>query len=411
MLGLVDGNNFYASCERVFDPRLIGKSVVVASNNDGCAIARSAEAKALGIKMGQPLHEIPPHIRRQTIIRSANFGLYGDLSARVVSILSDLFPRVEVYSIDESFIDLNGVPDIENACAEARRRILKWTGIPCCVGIGNTKTRAKAGNKMAKKTPHGVTVATNQNLANFPVEDVWGVGPRFARRLGEEGILTAGDLMRADPSTIRSRYGVVLQRTQAELNGEQCADLEEVEPQRKQIVVSRSFGQEVRDLVDLQEAVSTFTPRACEKLRARSLKAGGVWVWFNTNPFKPGAPQYNPSQAIDFPVATSDTRAVLQISMALCNRMYKQGYAFKKAGVGLLDLMDQDVVQSDLFAAPDEPRVSKGMAVMDQINQKYGRGTLGLASSGWRTTPMWGMRQESLSKAYTTRWNELMVVR
>lgn len=414
MLGLVDGNNFYASCERVFQPALIGKPVVVLSNNDGCAIARSNEAKALGVKMGQPIHEVPSEVRRQLIVRSANFGLYGDLSGRVVAILRDLFPRVEVYSIDESFVSLDGIKacDREGVAKEARARILQWTGIPCCIGIGPTKTLAKAGNKLAKKTAHGVVELTDptRQLSDYPVEDLWGVGRRWAARLNQEGILTAADLMRADAETLRARYGVMLARTQAELLGMPCSDLQEVEPDRQQIVCSRSFGKEVETLEDVQQAVATFAIRACEKLRARSLQASGVWVWFNTNPFKPGAKQYHPSRAFNLIAPSCDTREVLGVAQALTRAMFRPGYAYKKAGVGLLDLSHGDTHQADLFAQID-PRSAKQMAVLDAINGKFGRGSMGFASAAWRGgKPKWAMRQENLSPAYTQKWSELLRV-
>ena len=420
MFGLVDGNNFYASCERVFNPALRGQPVCILSNNDGCAIARSQECKDLGVKMGQPIHEVPPHIRRQLRIFSANFGLYGDLSGRVVSVLREWFPRVEVYSIDESFVTFEGVPaeQREAMARQARAQILQWVGIPCCVGIGPTKTLAKLANKLAKKTPHGVITALpgSPELETYPVEDVWGVGRKLTAKLGAEGILTAADLARADPDTLRARYGVTLARTQRELQGVVCSDLEEVEPERQQIVVSRSFGQEVTSLEDLQQAVSTFAQRACEKLRSRSLQAGGVWVWLNTNPFKPGAAQYHPSKAFNFIAPTSDTREVLLVAQGLAKAMWKTGYRYKKAGVGLLDLTHGDVHQGDLFAGID-PRSQALMKVMDQANAKFGRGTMGMASSAWRSKgpalakPVWAMNQKNLSPAYTTRWDQLVRVR
>ncbi len=410
MFGLVDGNNFYASCERVFDPRLRGRPIIVLSNNDGCAIARSNEAKALGITMGQPLHEIPKEVRKQCVVRSANFELYGDMSGRVATILRDLFPRVEVYSIDESFVSFDGIPDIEEAALEARRRILQWTGIPCCVGVGPTKTLAKAGNKLAKSSASDVVLATKDKLATLDVGDVWGVGRKFCRRLGEEGILTALDLAQASPDHIRSRYGVVLARTVSELNGIACDDLQEVEPQRQQLIVSRSFGRDVRSQSDVAEALATFASRACEKLRQRALKTNGVWVFIHTNPFKANQPQYNPSRAVRLPTATSDTRLVLDVVQTMFKSMYREGYAYKKGGVGLLDLIDSDVVQADLFTPQDHVRTNRSMEVMDNINRKFGRGTLGLGATGWRAKPQWGMRQENLSPAYTTNWSGLMRV-
>lgn len=414
MFGQVDGNNFYASCERVFQPALIGKPVVVLSNNDGCAIARSNEAKALGVKMGQPIHEVPAEVRKQLIIRSANFGLYGDLSTRVISILRDLFPRVEVYSIDESFVSFDGIKESERerVAKEARARILMWTGIPCCVGIGVSKTLAKAANKLAKKTPHGVIEVADPwaQLAGYPVEDLWGVGHRWARRLGAEGILTATDLMRADPDTLRARYGVVLSRTQTELLGMPCSDIQEVEPDRKQIVCSRSFGREVRTLDEVQQAVATFAIRSCEKLRGRQLQASGVWVWLNTNPFKSGAKQYHPSKAFNLIAPSCDTREVLAVAQALVRSMFRPNYAYKKAGVGLLDLFHGDVQQADLFAQID-PRSARLMEVLDKANAKFGRGTMGFASGAWRKQkPRWGMRQENLSPAYTSCWDQVLKV-
>lgn len=420
MFGLVDGNNFYASCERVFQPQLRGQPVCVLSNNDGCVIARSQECKNLGIAMGQPIHEVPPSLRRQLRIFSANFALYGDLSGRVVSILRDQFAQVEVYSIDESFVSFQGycAEQREPVAREVRARILQWVGIPCCVGIAPTKTLAKLANKLAKKTSHGVVTVLPDDpaLAHFPVEDVWGVGRRLTARLGGEGILTAADLVRADPETLRARYGVTLARTQRELQGIVCDDLEEAEPDRKQIVVSRSFGHEVIALDDLQQAIATFAQRACEKLRARALQANGVWVWCNTNPFKPGAPQYHPSNAMRLIAPTSDTREVLRLARCLVAGIYRKGYRYKKAGVGLLDLTHKDYEQADLFAQAD-PRSKALMDVQDSVNARFGHGALKLASSamrhrnGERIKPTWAMSQSALSPRYTTRWSEIAVVR
>jgi DNA polymerase V len=414
MFGLVDGNNFYASCERVFQPHLIGKPVVVLSNNDGCAIARSAECRALGVKMGQPIHEVPPDVRKQLVIRSANFGLYGDISGRVAGILRDLFPRVEVYSIDESFITFDGIPDRVRAAKEARARILQWTGIPCCVGIGPTKTLAKAGNALAKSIADGVVDLADPDvraghLTRMPVEKLWGVGRKFAARLGAEGILTAKNLVDADPETLRARYGVVLSRTQRELQGIPCADIQEVEPDRQQIVVSRSFGAEVVERDDLAEAVATFAVRACEKLRGRALECSGVWVWLQTNAFKANAPQYHPSKCFNLVGPSSDTREILSVAQALVRAMYRPGYRYKKAGVGLLDLTAGSTGQGDLFSQVD-PRSKALMDVLDRANKKFGRGTMGFASSGWRQKSVWAMNQKNLSPAYTSRWDQLLKV-
>lgn len=411
LFGLVDGNNFYCSVERVFDPRLIGKPVVVASSNDGCVIARSNESKAIGVKMGEPLHLIARDIRKQLIVRSANFGLYGDVSGRVVEVLRGLFPAVEIYSIDESFVSFAGITDVELAAREARARILKWTGIPTCVGIGVTKTLAKASNKLAKKTPHGVVRIQASDLVSYPIGDVWGVGPRWEQRLNADGILTAGDLVKSDAETIKARYNVVLLKTLKELQGTPCFDLEEVEAQRQQIVVSRSFGNDVHSAVELSEAVATFAVRACEKLRARNLKTSGVWVWCNTNPFKRDIPQYHPSCAITLPVPTQDTRDILDVAQAMVRNMFRDGYGYKKAGIGLLDLMDQDVQQGDLFTQQAPRRSTALMDVLDATNKKFGRNAVGFASSGWRKSNTWAVKRENLSPAYTSDWTQLMRVR
>lgn len=415
MFGLIDANAFYCSVEQVFDPSLRGKPVVVLSNNDGCAIARSAECKALGVKMGQPIHEVPANIRRQLQIRSANFGLYGDISGRIVGILRSLFPRVEVYSIDESFVEFPETGDRMEVAHEARARIERWTGIPNCIGIGPTKTLAKMANKIAKGGAGIVDLADPRvreaHLARFPVEDLWGVGRKWSARLGAEGILTAADLVRADPDTLRSRYGVVLARTQRELQGIACADLQEVEPDRQQIVSSRSFGRECLELEDVQEAVATFASIAAEKLRARSLMCSGVWVWLNTNPFKPDAKQYHPSKAFNLIAPSCDTREISMVARALAKAMYRKGYRYKKAGVGLLDLTHGDMHQGDLFAGID-PRSRAMMEVLDRVNARFGRGTMGIAASALVSRkPVWAMNQKSLSPAYTSRWDQLLRVR
>ena len=414
MFGLQDGNNYYASCERVFDPRLRGKPVVVLSNNDGCAIARSAEAKALGVKMGQPIHEVPSDVRRQLAIKSANFGLYGDLSARIAAILRELMPSVEIYSIDENFFSFPETGCRIEVAHEARSRIERWVGIPNCIGVGPTKTLAKMANKLAKGGAGIVDLSypdvRDAHLAKFPVEDLWGVGRKFAARLGAEGILTAGDLVAADPETLRARYGVMLARTQRELQGIPCSELVEVEPDRKQIVCSRSFGKECTELEDVSQAVATFAIRACEKLRDRGLECGGVWVWLNTNPFKQDAKQYHPSKSFSLIKASSDTREVVMVARALVRAMYRKGYRYKKGGVGLLDLTAGSSVQADLFSGVD-PRSKALMDVLDRVNRKFGRGTMGLGASGWQAKPLWAMNQKSLSPAYTQKWSELLRVR
>jgi DNA polymerase V len=411
VFALVDGNNFYASCEQVFDRTLRRKPLVVLSNNDGCAIARSAEARALAIKMGQPWHELKHLVRDHGLqMRSANFTLYGDMSARIVTILRDLAPRVEVYSIDESFLDLSRIRNREALGLEIRDRVLRWTGIPCCVGIGPTKTLAKLANKLAKKRGGFVDIADPSDcgaaLEGFPVEDVWGVGRRWAAKLGARGITTAGQLRDAPPDDILGAFGVVLARTQRELQGRSCMELEDIEPDRQQIMVSRSFGERVEDHAAVAQAIATFAVLACEKLRKRELVTAGVHVFANTDTFRPELPQHHPSRMTALPSATSDTRMVLSTATLLLRKMLRRGFAYKRAGIMLLDLARPADVQADLFT-PATTGNTELMGTIDRINRRFGRGTAGFGSTGWRERPDWGMRQNNLSPCYTTRWADL----
>lgn len=435
--GLIDGNTFYVSCERVFDPTLRGKPTVVLGNGDGCCIAISPEAKALGLKIGTPIFQVPKDIRDQVRVKSAQFELYGDISARIVEVLRDMFPRVEVYSIDENFVDVEGIRDPEALCLEARERILRWVGIPCCAGLGSTRTLAKAGNKLAKTASKravnagrlAVFNATPQNIDALAVEDVWGVGPRFAARLNAEGVRTAAQLAALPAEHVRARYGVVLARTQQELRGVACADLELEEPDRKQQVVSRMFG---RDVADPWEALSTFATVACEKMRKRGLAAGALWVWLDGNPHRGNG--FHVSRTVPFPYPTIDTGEVLQAVRFLMKSMMdhadrgrrpseKGMTLYKRGGVGLTDLVRQDQRHADLFFGPDERR-ERGMEVLDKINARWGRGTVGMGSTGWRVggarpgerrvggrDAQWRPTLKALSPAYTTRWDDLLRVR
>ncbi|QDA56015.1 Y-family DNA polymerase [Thermomonas aquatica] len=424
--GLIDGNTFYVSCERAWDASLRDVPAVVLGNGDGCCIALSPEAKALGLKIGTPIFQVPDDIRRQVQVRSANFALYGDISARIVTILRDLFPRVEVYSIDENFVDVEGIKDPVALCLEARRRILQWVGIPCCVGLGITRTLAKAGNKLAKNQSKrairagrlAVFHATPENIHQLSVEDVWGVGHRYAARLAKEGVHTAADLAALPEEAVRSRYGVVLARTQQELRGIPCGDLELDEPDRKQIVVSRMFG---RDVVDPFDALATFATVACEKMRGRGLAAGALWVWLDGNAHKDDG--FHASRAVPLPFPTRDTGEVLRAVRFLSETMMKRDQLFKRGGVGLADLVRSEQRQADLFHGPDERR-ERGMEVMDRINAKFGRGTVGVGTTGWRVggrrpgepirTPkdaQWRPTLKFLSPSYTTKWSELLRVR
>ena len=410
MFALVDGNNFYASCERVFQPELRGVPLVVLSNNDGCAIARSAEAKALGVRMAQPIHEVPPAIRRQLVIRSANFALYGDFSARVVAILRDTGVPVEVYSIDESFLDLTRIRDRMTLCRELRERIHRWTGIPNCIGIGPTKTLAKLANRIAKKGAGVVDLADNDIraavLEDFPVGDLWGVGHRWSAKLANLGISTAAQLRDAPTDLLMERFGIVLTRTQRELQGMPCMGLQDVEPDRQQIMVSRSFGQRVEDHGAVAQAIATFAVTACEKLRKRGLTTSAIWVFANTDAFRPELRQHHPSRSTVLPLATADTRVVLGLARELMRGFLKDGCGYKRGGVALMDLARPADLQGDLFL-PTTLGNDALMGVLDGINRRFGRGTAGLGASGWQVRPVWGMKQRSLSPHFTTRVADL----
>ena len=343
VFALVDCNNFYASCEKLFDPRLLGKPVVVLSNNDGCVVARSAEAKVLGVPMGAPWHQLRELAMREGIIAySSNYALYADMSNRVVEVLGQFSANLEVYSIDESFLDLSGYDGLTAAglhgyCVEIRSRVAQWLGLAVCVGIGTSKTLAKLANHCAKKGLAGrdgvcdFTGMAELELSNLfaaiPAEEVWGVGRRIADRLYEMGIETVRDLRDADAETVRARFSVVLERTVRELRGVSCPDLEEVAPPKQQIMNSRSFGQYVYDLDELREAVASYIAKAAEKLRAQDSLAGAVQVYIRTNPFKPKEPQYQRTVTLPLPEPTSDTRVLSRFAIDILKSIYRPGYA------------------------------------------------------------------------------------
>lgn len=416
---LVDVNNFYASCERLFNPKLAGRPVVVLSNNDGCAVARSAEAKALGIPMGAPYFQIEKLLRQHGgVALSSNYSLYGDMSSRTMSVLSQFSPEQEVYSIDECFLGLDGFRNPTAIGREIRERVRQWVGLPVCVGIGPSKTLAKLANHCAKKQPvwNGVC-----NLLDVPDPDpiiggidageVWGVGRRIAARLESMGISTVRQLRDYDLKAIRREFSVVLERTVLELRGVSCLSLEEVSPPKQQIVCSRSFGEMVSTLSGLEEAVSTYVGRAGEKLRRQGSVAGAITVFINTNSFRSDLPQYSNSITVAMPDPTSDTLSLTQTAISGLRKIYRQGYEYKKAGVMLLDLVDMERVQPSLFSAVERSRekISSLMAAMDSLNRKFGSGTVRVASEGVRQ--QWKMRRERVSRAYTTRWDEILSVK
>lgn len=409
---LVDCNNFYVSCERVFDPRLHARPVVVLSNNDGCAIARSNEAKALGIAMGAPVFTWRDMIRRHDIaVLSSNYALYGDMSRRVMATLGEFAPRLEVYSIDEAFLDLAGVSDPLALAGQIKDTVTRWTGIPVSIGIGPTKTLAKVANRVAKKDPavRGVFACEGDPrplLRGLPVEDLWGIGARWGAQLRELGIETAAQLRDAQTLLIRQRFGVVMERVVWELRGLSCLPLEDAAPPRQQIIVSRTFGQPVRSLYGLKTAVSHFVVRAAEKLRAEGLWAPAMTVFAHSNRFDPARPTYHRSETGVFPTPTADTAVLLRQAERAVKRIFQRGVTFAKAGVLLLDLAPTGSCQGDLLAAaPDATRAQELMAVLDQVNRTYGRDSLRF---GAQVGPShWRVRSGNRSPRYTTRWGEL----
>ena len=416
VFALVDCNNFYASCEKLFRPDLKDTPVVVLSNNDGCVVARSREAKLLGIKMGVPVFQIKAEMQRHGILAfSSNYALYADLSSRVMRTLEEMAPRVEVYSIDEAFLDLTGIESVISLVEfgqQVRERIGHWIGITVCVGIAPTKTLAKLANHAAKKYPatQGVVDLTNPDrqrrlLALVPVDDVWGVGRRLSKRLNALGITTALDLANASPRAIRDQFSVVLERTVRELNGESCIELEEIPPTKKQIVCSRSFGVKVTQFELLREAVCEYATRATEKLRKEQQQAKVLTVFIRTSPFKDNEPQYSNSASGELLIPSCDTRDFIELANHLLKRIWKDGFRYAKAGVMLSDFYDPGMFQPGLFDDVSTRSNSQQlMSVLDTINQS-GAGKVFFAGQG--TKKDWSMKREHLSPAYTTRWDQL----
>lgn len=427
IFALVDANNFYASCEKLFDPKLKNTPVVVLSNNDGCVVARSAEVKALGIPMGVPWFKIQDEAKRYGIVaRSSNYELYSDLSNRCVEVLSSFTPSIEVYSIDESFLELSGFEGRTGGLAgygmEIRQRVADWLGLAVCVGIGTTKTLAKLANHCAKKNLAGTggvcdfttMTATDLNalFAQIEVGEVWGVGRKITARLHAMGIRTVQQLCLADAETMRNRFSVVLERTVRELRGLSCLELEDVVPDKQQIMSSRSFGQLIYERGELEEAVASYIGQAAVKLRAQDSLAGGLQVYVRTNVFKPELPQYQRSVTVPLPEATADTRLLTQWGIRILRKIFRPGFGYHKAGITLLNLVPKTQQQFALFAQPGKEggiKSEKLMEVLDSINQRFGRCTLRVAAEG--TEKAWQMRRGNLSPAYTTDWAALPVVK
>jgi DNA polymerase V len=430
MYALLDGNNFYVSCERVFRPSLQGRPVIVLSNNDGCAIARSNEARALGIRMGTPHHEVRSRLPHAGVVAlSANFALYGDMSNRLMAIAAGLGPVQEIYSIDECFVGLHGVPgDLRERALRLRERVLRWIGIPCGIGIGPTKTLAKFANHVAKQAerhpggpyPAGLAqvcdlaapgVQLDDLLEATDVGELWGIGRRLAPQLQEQGIRTALELARADPATLRRRFGVVVERTVRELRGQPCLALEDVPAPRKEIACTRAFGTPLATLAPLREAVSEYASRAAARLRQQGSHAGQVLVFVHTNPFRRSERQYARSITVPLRRPCDDTAALAAAALRGLAAIWQPGYRIHKAGVILLDLQDAGVEQGELALEDDGARGGAAlMATLDRLNDRFGRGTVQLASAGLGGDARgWTMKQQWRTPQYTTRWEDLPV--
>lgn len=417
VFALVDCNNFYASCERLFRPDLIGRPIVVLSNNDGCIIARSNEAKELGVIMGAPFFKMQSLIRAHKIkVFSSNYALYGDLSHRVMAVLQQLEPEVEIYSIDEAFMSLpaSKISSLTEYSHLVKERIKQCVGLPVSVGIGTTKTLAKVANQTAKKNAHyqGVLDLTeDKNIAEIleetRVEDIWGIGRQYTRKLNDCGIYNGLQLKGANDNWLRKNLTISGLRTVMELRGTSCLSLEASQSSRKSIVSSRSFGRAVNSLADLQEAVSTYAATAAKKLRSQNLVAGSIHIFLTTNQFQKDHPQYSKSIMVSLPQPSSYTPSFIKSSLHGLGKIYKPGYHYQKVGVMLTGLTSNSCKQLSLFN-PERMENDGLMNAVDHINAKWGRNTIQSAAEGF--VKPWSMQQSYKSPSYTTDWQELPVV-
>ncbi len=417
IFSLVDCNNFYCSCERVFNPALEKKPVAVLSNNDGCIVARSNELKSLGIPMGAPVHQYEKMLeKKKAVILSSNYQLYGDMSHRVMETLKQFSPAMEIYSIDEAFLRLDSFrqKDLEAYAIQMKQTVKQWTGIPVSIGIAPTKTLAKVANHMAKKhTQSGIfdlrrRATQEEVLANFRVGDLWGIGRRLATRLEEMGINTALKLRDVDILWMRKHFTVVGERLVRELRGTSCLDLEEVMP-KKNITSSKSFGRLVEDKEEVMEAIANYTARACHKLRLQKSKAQGIYIFLRTNPFRKQDVQYNNGMTFGFPEPSDDTAYIIRMARKCLEQIFSKGYKYHKAGIILLDLVPVTFKQLELFDSMDTPERSRLMQTIDKMNTVMGRDTMRFGSQG--ISHPWARRCEHRTPRYTTSWEELVKVR
>ncbi len=417
VIALIDANSFYCSCERVFDPQLEKRPVLVLSNNDGCAIARTKEVKALGIEMGAPYYQIKELCRKNNVaVFSSNYTLYGDMSARMNAVYKNFAPEIEVYSIDESFLDLTGFQsrDLQTLALDLRSTVKQWTGMPTCVGLGPTKTLAKLANWAAKHYPqmNGVCNLLNPDKRNaimqiIPVGEVWGIGRASQAKLHTLGIRTAADLANTNPALGRKIMTVVGERLIYELRGMPCLAFEEIAPQRKGCAVTRMFGERLTKQDDVMEAMSFYAARLGEKLRKHNLGTNSVSVFFHTSPHDNGF-QYHAQQTIQLPEATNNSSALIKATKTVVSSKWKEGLRYSKGGVMTSDLVALSETQGVLFNTINTPRSESLMSALDNINKKYGRETLVYGSTGIEKG--WGAKFNLRSPHYTTKLSDLPIV-
>ncbi len=415
-IALVDCNSFYVSCERLFNPKIRKKPVVVLSNNDGCIISRSNEAKALGIKMGEPYFKAKDIIVKNKVnVFSSNYSLYGDLSRRVMRTLKRFNCDIEVYSIDEAFLDLTNYLDdeIEKVGREIRNIVLKWTGIPTSIGIAKTKTLSKVANHIAKKKESGVTSLIGiENidpiLEKIEINDVWGVGRQLTKFYRKNGVFNAKQLKNKSNTWIKKSSNVLSSRTAMELKGVACIDFEKTSSKRKSCVVSRSFGKRIEIFQELKEAVASYCLNASEKIRSEELVAKSITVFIRTNPFQNRFGYYSNSQSLDFPIATNNSIEIVKAAVSILEKIFKNGYRYQKAGVMLTGLSNRDNNKNLLHTDKDE-KINKLMRSIDNTNYRYGRSTLSLASAG--VQKKWNMKRQYSSKIDTSDFYFLPKIR
>jgi DNA polymerase V len=417
MFGLIDCNNFYASCEKVFNPLLNGKPIVVLSNNDGCVIARSTEAKALGIPMGEPAYKLKELIEtNQVHVFSSNYVLYGDMSNRVMNSIASFVPEMEIYSIDEAFLLLDGFEniDLKKFGEKLVRTVVRNTGIPISFGIAPTKTLAKVANKFAKKYKNykGVCIIDTDEkrkkaLKLTKIGDVWGIGRQYSKKLQYYSINTAWDFTQRTKSWVRHTMGVVGERTWLELNGTPCIEMDR-STSKKSICTSRSFGEKLTELAPISEAVANFAASCAEKLRKQHSLGSVIMVFIHTNPFATNQPQYSNQMVLQLPVPTNDSTELIDYALRGLRSIFKEGYRYKKAGVIIAEIVPERPLQGDLFDVRNREKFNKVMNVMDNLNESYGRQKVKIAAQGFDRK--WKLKNEKLSPCYTTKLDEVLLV-